>query len=73
MDLKADGEEQALTLGNIEEYVHLMTDFCLYSGIKKQMDAFRGTETLFSPFSEFLCCIDLPYTQDERIQRNWLE
>jgi E3 ubiquitin-protein ligase HECTD1 len=42
VDLKPDGEEQALTLGNIEEYIHLLTDFCLYSGIKKQMDAFRG-------------------------------
>lgn len=42
MELKPGGEDESLSLANVEEYVQLMTDFCLYSGIKKQMDAFKG-------------------------------
>lgn len=29
-------------MDNAEEYVDLMFDFCMHTGIQKQMDAFRG-------------------------------
>ena len=41
-DLKPFGEETEVTMDNLEEYVELMLDFCLHSGIKKQMNEFRG-------------------------------
>lgn len=41
-DLKPFGEEIEVTLDNVEEYIELMTDFMLYSGIKRQMTEFRG-------------------------------
>lgn len=31
-----------VTLDNAEEYVELMFDFCMHTGIQKQMEAFRG-------------------------------
>lgn len=31
-----------MTLENVEEYVELMTDFCLHTGIRKQLEAFKG-------------------------------
>lgn len=34
--------QEEVTLENIEEYVDLVTDFCLNSGIRRQLDAFRG-------------------------------
>ncbi|XP_075923722.1 E3 ubiquitin-protein ligase HECTD1 isoform X2 [Petromyzon marinus] len=40
-DLKSCGEDEIVTLENAEEYVDLMFDFCLHSGIRKQVDAFR--------------------------------
>ena len=27
---------------NVEEYIELVTDFCLSTGIRRQMEAFRG-------------------------------
>lgn len=42
VDLKPNGEHEEVTIDNVEEYVDLMMDFVLHSGIKKQMDAFRG-------------------------------
>ena len=33
---------QEVTLQNVEEYVDLVYDLCLNSGIRRQMDAFRG-------------------------------
>lgn len=29
-------------MDNAEEYVDLMFDFCMHTGIQKQMEAFRG-------------------------------
>ncbi|KAK3734839.1 hypothetical protein QZH41_011760, partial [Actinostola sp. cb2023] len=40
IDLIPHGEEVLLTLDNAETYIELVTDMCLYSGIRKQMDAF---------------------------------
>lgn len=31
-----------VTMDNAEEYVELMFDFCMHTGIQKQMEAFRG-------------------------------
>ena len=31
-----------VTMDNVEEYVELMFDFCIYTGIQRQMEAFRG-------------------------------
>lgn len=33
---------QMITMDNAEEYVDLMFDFCMHTGIQKQMEAFRG-------------------------------
>lgn len=33
---------QTVTMDNAEEYVDLMFDFCMHTGIQKQMEAFRG-------------------------------
>ncbi|CAG2116677.1 unnamed protein product [Medioppia subpectinata] len=41
VDLKPNGELEDVTIDNVEEYVELMMDFILHTGIKKQMDAFR--------------------------------
>ncbi|XP_060129069.1 E3 ubiquitin-protein ligase HECTD1 isoform X7 [Zootoca vivipara] len=41
VDLKPGGEDELITMDNAEEYVDLMFDFCMHSGIQKQMDAFR--------------------------------
>lgn len=42
VDLKPNGELEDVTIDNVEEYIELMMDFILHTGIKKQMDAFRG-------------------------------
>ena len=42
VDLKPNGELEDVTIDNVEEYVELMTDFILHTGIRKQMEAFRG-------------------------------
>lgn len=34
-----------VTMENAEEYVELMFDFCMHTGIQKQMEAFRGITT----------------------------
>ena len=47
VDLKPNGELEDVTIDNVEEYVELMMDFILHTGIKKQMDAFRGMSTRF--------------------------
>lgn len=33
---------QMVSMENAEEYVELMFDFCMHTGIQKQMEAFRG-------------------------------
>ncbi|XP_054154199.1 E3 ubiquitin-protein ligase HECTD1-like [Oppia nitens] len=48
VDLKPNGELEDVTIDNVEEYVELMMDFILHTGIKKQMDAFRdGVNRVF--------------------------
>jgi hypothetical protein len=42
MELKPGGENMDVTLDNIEEYVELVTDVCLRTGIQRQMEAFRS-------------------------------
>ena len=32
-----------VTMENAEEYVELMFDLCMHTGIQKQMEAFRGS------------------------------
>ncbi|PIK60002.1 putative E3 ubiquitin-protein ligase HECTD1 isoform X1 [Apostichopus japonicus] len=41
-NLKPNGSEIPVTIENAEEYIKQVTDFCLHSGIKKQMEAFKG-------------------------------
>ncbi|XP_072478609.1 E3 ubiquitin-protein ligase HECTD1 isoform X7 [Notamacropus eugenii] len=41
VDLKPRGEDEMITMDNAEEYVDLMFDFCMQTGIQKQMEAFR--------------------------------
>ncbi|XP_054681960.1 E3 ubiquitin-protein ligase HECTD1 isoform X14 [Grus americana] len=41
VDLKPGGEDETVTMDNAEEYVDLMFDFCMHTGIQKQMEAFR--------------------------------
>ena len=33
---------QMLTMENAEEYIQLVKQFCLYTGVQQQLDAFRG-------------------------------
>uniref|UniRef100_A0A131YX37 E3 ubiquitin-protein ligase n=2 Tax=Rhipicephalus TaxID=426455 RepID=A0A131YX37_RHIAP len=42
VDLKPGGEQDEVTLDNIEEYTELLADFCLHTGIRRQMEAFRA-------------------------------
>lgn len=48
-DLKMFGGEINVCIDNIEEYIELVRDFCMGSGIRLQLDAFRGA-TLFPYF-----------------------
>ncbi|XP_028824968.1 E3 ubiquitin-protein ligase HECTD1 isoform X6 [Denticeps clupeoides] len=41
VDLKPNGDDEMVTMENVEEYVELMFDFCMHTGIQKQMEAFR--------------------------------
>ncbi|XP_076834406.1 E3 ubiquitin-protein ligase HECTD1 isoform X7 [Brachyhypopomus gauderio] len=41
VDLKPNGDDEMVTMDNAEEYVELMFDFCMHTGIQKQMEAFR--------------------------------
>ncbi|XP_064604069.1 LOW QUALITY PROTEIN: E3 ubiquitin-protein ligase HECTD1-like [Liolophura sinensis] len=42
VDLKPNGEDEEVTLENVEDYIDLVTDFCFNSGIRCQMEAFRA-------------------------------
>jgi len=33
---------QMVTIDNVEEYIDLVTDFCLNVGIRRQMEALKG-------------------------------
>uniref|UniRef100_A0A8P4G9R2 E3 ubiquitin-protein ligase n=1 Tax=Dicentrarchus labrax TaxID=13489 RepID=A0A8P4G9R2_DICLA len=41
VDLKPNGDDEMVTMENAEEYVELMFDLCMHTGIQKQMEAFR--------------------------------
>lgn len=41
MDLVANGENEVVTIENVDDYLNLTLDFALESGIRKQMEAFR--------------------------------
>ena len=41
---------QDVTLDNVEEYIDLVMDFCFNSGIRRQMEAFRGWWHGFCPW-----------------------
>ncbi|XP_054653507.1 E3 ubiquitin-protein ligase HECTD1 [Dunckerocampus dactyliophorus] len=41
VDLKLNGDDEMVTMENAEDYVELMFDFCMHTGIQKQMEAFR--------------------------------
>ncbi|KAM4543153.1 E3 ubiquitin-protein ligase HECTD1 isoform 4-T4 [Odontesthes bonariensis] len=41
VDLKPNGDDEMVTMENAEEYVELMFDFCMHTGIQKQMEAFK--------------------------------
>ncbi|XP_034015677.1 E3 ubiquitin-protein ligase HECTD1 isoform X3 [Thalassophryne amazonica] len=41
VDLKPNGDDEMVMMENAEEYVELMFDFCMHTGIQKQMEAFR--------------------------------
>jgi len=41
VELKPDGENETVAMDNIDEYIELVTDFCLSVGIRRQMDAMR--------------------------------
>uniref|UniRef100_A0A3P9B712 E3 ubiquitin-protein ligase n=1 Tax=Maylandia zebra TaxID=106582 RepID=A0A3P9B712_9CICH len=41
VDLKPNGDDEMVSMENAEEYVELMFDFCMHTGIQKQMEAFR--------------------------------
>jgi len=38
---------QMVTMDNVEEYIDLVTDFCLNVGIRQQMEALKGRCELF--------------------------
>ncbi|XP_075469295.1 E3 ubiquitin-protein ligase HECTD1 isoform X10 [Ascaphus truei] len=42
VDLKPNGEDEMVTIDNAEDYVDLMFDFCMLTGVQKQMEAFRS-------------------------------
>uniref|UniRef100_F6QKD9 E3 ubiquitin-protein ligase n=1 Tax=Xenopus tropicalis TaxID=8364 RepID=F6QKD9_XENTR len=42
VDLRPNGEDEMVTIDNAEEYVDLMFDFCMQTGVQKQMEAFRS-------------------------------
>ncbi|GIY38730.1 e3 ubiquitin-protein ligase HECTD1, partial [Caerostris extrusa] len=52
IDLKPGGENLEVSLDNVEEYVELMTDFCLHTGIRKQMEAFKAGFNIVFPMEK---------------------
>ena len=56
-ELKYNGENEDVTLDNVEDYIELVTDFCLNSGIRKQMAAFRGKLKITVTNCHFMYCL----------------
>ncbi|KAM9294001.1 E3 ubiquitin-protein ligase HECTD1 isoform 2-T2 [Gastrophryne carolinensis] len=42
VDLKPNADDEMVTIDNAEDYVDLMFDFCMQTGVQKQMEAFRS-------------------------------
>lgn len=64
-----------VTLDNAEEYVELMFDFCMHTGIQKQMEAFRGKRSSVYVVFHYVDCVflvisDVTYKIDLG-QRTW--
>lgn len=53
-----------VTMENAEEYVELMFDLCMHTGIQKQMEAFRGKESCDS-----LTTLDVNSCRGDRIHQ----
>lgn len=48
MDLCSRGEYEDVTIENVEDYIELLTDFCLNKGIHKQLMALKeGFDMVF--------------------------
>lgn len=52
IDLKPDGEDEEVTLQNVEEYTDLVYDLCLNTGLRRQMDAFKAGFNLVFPMEK---------------------
>jgi len=59
-ELKAGGEEEEVNLNNVEEYIELVTDFCLTKGIQRQMDSFKAGFDHVFPLEKLF-----PFSPDE--------
>ena len=42
VELKPNGADIPVTMDNLEEYIQLVNEFCLGSGLRLQLEAFRG-------------------------------
>lgn len=42
VNLKVNGDLEEVNMSNFEEYYELLLDFCLHTGIRRQLDAFRS-------------------------------
>ena len=42
IELKAGGEEEDVTIHNVEEYVERSLDWCLHRGVYRQLEALRA-------------------------------
>ena len=51
---------QDVTLDNVEEYIDLVMDFCFNSGIRRQMDAFKGKPYVHIFAFDFILSLSLP-------------
>ena len=49
VDLVPNGEDDIVSINNVDDYVHLLLDFVLDKGIRRQMDAFRSGFNLVFP------------------------
>lgn len=50
VNLKVNGDLEEVNMANFEEYYELLSDFCLHTGLRRQLDAFK---------SEFFFCLIL--------------
>ena len=47
-----------VTIDNVEEYIDLVTDFCLNAGIRRQMEALKGKLFCLISFSVNMPSLD---------------